>query len=403
MKDLFLLDPTITFLNHGSFGATPKIVFDEYQRWQRELERQPVEFLGRRAASLLAEARSKLAACVGADADEIIFFPNPTHAINMVAKSVSLKTGDEILTTDHEYGAMDRTWHLLCKKVGAKYVHHPIPLPVTTQENFVEHFWSGVNERTKIIFISHITSPTALIFPVKEICRRAREAGILSIVDGAHVPGHVPLNLHDLGCDIYTGACHKWLMAPKGSAFLYARREAQSWLEPLVVSWGWGDDVIAPSPDMGETQFVSSHQWQGTRDLAAFLATPAAIKFQHDHNWDDVRKRCHALAVETRRRVNQVTGLESISPESSEWFNQMVAIRIPLLNPKGLGDPSGLRKDPSGLGLLKTRLYDEFKIEVPVVMWNNQHFIRVSYQGYNTEEEMERLVEALKEIISSRL
>jgi len=410
MRDLFLLDPSITFLNHGSFGACPKPVFEEYQRWQRELERQPVEFLGRRATSLLADARSKLAAYVGAEADEIIFFPNPTHAINMVARSLTPApalphlrlhkwgrvwegVSDEILTTDHEYGAMDRTWHLLCKKIGAKYVHREIELPVTTPENFVEHFWSGVNERTKIIFISHITSPTALIFPVKEICRRAREAGILSIVDGAHVPGHIPLNLHDLGCDIYTGACHKWMMAPKGSAFLYARRDVQSWLEPLVVSWGWGDDVIAPSPDMGETQFVSSHQWQGTRDLAAFLATPSAIEFQKQHNWDKVRKRCHALAAETRRRVNQVTGLESISPDSSEWFNQMVAIRLPLQNPKGLGDPSGL-------GLLKTRLYDEFKIEVPVVMWNDQHFIRVSYQGYNTEEEMERLVEALR-IISS--
>jgi len=406
MKDLFLLDPSITFLNHGSFGATPKIVFDEYQRWQRELERQPVEFLGRRATSLLAEARSKLAAYVGADADEIIFFPNPTHAINMVAKSLSLKAGDEILTTDHEYGAMDRTWHLLCKKVGAKYVHQPIPLPVTTPENFVEHFWQGVNERTKIIFISHITSPTALIFPVKEIYRRAREAGILSIVDGAHVPGHIALNLHDLDCDIYTGACHKWLMAPKGSAFLYARRDVQSWLEPLVVSWGWGDDVIAPSPDMGETQFVSSHQWQGTRDLAAFLATPSAIEFQKQHNWDKVRKRCHALAAETRRRVNQVTGLESISPESDEWFNQMVAIRLPLQNPKGLAHSASLRgasQDPSGLGLLKTRLYEEFKIEVPVVLWNNQHFIRVSYQGYNDEGDMEKLVEAMKKIISSRL
>ncbi len=401
MKEYFLLDPSITFLNHGSFGATPKPVFEEYQRWQRELERQPVEFLGRRATSLLAEARSKLAAYVGADADEIIFYPNPTHAINMVAKSLtptpSLRPppfvksqmgegweGVEILTTDHEYGAMDRTWHLLCKKVGAKYVHQPIPLPVTTPEKFVEQFWSGVNEHTKIIFISHITSPTALIFPVKEICRRAREAGILSIVDGAHVPGHIPLNLHELGCDLYTGAPHKWLMAPKGSAFLYARREVQSWLEPLVVSWGWGDETIAPSPGMGETQFVSFHQWQGTRDLAAFLATPAAIEFQREHHWDEVRERCRALAVETRRRVNQVTGLESISPESDEWFNQLVTIRVP----------------PMDLAQLKTRLYGEFKIEVPVVMWNNQHFIRVSYQGYNTEEDMEKLVAATKKILT---
>lgn len=165
-------------------------------------------------------------------------------------------------------------------------------------------------------------------------------------------------------------------------AFLYARREVQSWLEPLVVSWG--DETIAPSPDMGETQFVSFHQWQGTRDLAAFLATPAAIEFQREHLWNEVRERCHALAVETRRRVNRVTGLESISPESDEWFNQLVTIRVP----------------PMDLAQLKTRLYDEFKIEVPVVMWNNQHFIRVSYQGYNTEEDMEKLVVATKKILT---
>jgi isopenicillin-N epimerase len=426
LKSQFLLDPSITFLNHGSFGACPIPVFEEYQRWQRELERQPVEFLGRRATNLLADARSKLAAYVGADADEILFFPNPTQAINMVAKSLTptpsqpsliggfpdgrgRREGTEILTTDHEYGAMDRTWHLLCKKVGAKYVRRPIPLPVTTPEDFVEHFWAGVNERTKIIFISHITSPTALIFPVKEICKRARAAGILSIVDGAHVPGHIPLNLHDLGCDIFTGACHKWLMSPKGSAFLYARREVQSWLEPLVISWGWGDEAIAPSPDMGETPFVSHHQWQGTRDLAAFLATPAAIEFQRDHNWGEVQKCCHALAVETRRRVNQVTGLESISPDSvaaavkplpqHDWFNQMAAIRIPPPSPKDLAHSASLRDASQDLSGLKTRLYNEFKIEVPVVTWNDQHFIRVSYQGYNTDEDMEKLIEAMTKIL----
>ncbi len=387
MKALFLLDPSITYLNHGSFGACPASVFQEYQRWQRELERQPVEFLSRRATTLMADARAKLAAFVGANADELIYYPNPTHAINMVARSLLLQAGDEILTTDHEYGAMDRTWHFLCKKVGAQYVHRPVPLPLTTPAEFVEHFWAGVNAHTKIIFISQITSPTALIFPVQHICTLARERGILTIVDGAHVPGQLPLNLHELGCDIYTGACHKWLLSPKGAAFLYARPEVQHWLEPLVVSWGWGDEIIPPTLERGAAAFVRNHEWQGTRDLAAFLTVPAAIEFQQLNHWDQVRARCHALAVETRQRINALTGLESICPDSSEWFYQMVTIRIP----------------PMNLPQLKTRLLNEFKIEVPVVDWNQQHFIRVSYQGYNTAADTEKLIDALQQILPGRV
>ena len=380
LKSLFLLDPDIIFLNHGSFGACPRPVFENYQGWQRELERQPVEFLGRKVTAHLARARAQLAAFLGAEADEVVYFPNPTTAINMVARSLSLKPGDEILTTDHEYGAMDRTWTFICKQTGANYIHCPIPLPVTTSEEFVEQFWAGVTDRIRVIFLSHITSPTALTFPAQEICRRARAAGLLTIVDGAHAPGQIPLNLQELDADIYTGACHKWLCAPKGSAFLYARPEAQTWLEPLVVSWGWGNDELPPTPDVGDTQFISFHEWQGTRDLAAFLATPAAIQFQAEHDWNTVRRECHALASETRDRINALTGLDSISPDSPEWFTQLVAIRLPAT---------------VDVNALKIRLYDDFRIEVPLFKWNEQNFMRVSFQGYNTREDAEALVSAL--------
>lgn len=380
LKSLFLLDPDVIFLNHGSFGACPRPVFDEYRRWQGELERQPVEFLGRRAAGLLAAARASLAAYVGADAGELVYFSNPTTAINMVARSLDLGPGGEILATDHEYGALDRTWTLICKKTGARYVRRSVPLPVTTHADFVEHFWSGVTPHTRAIFISQLTSPTALIFPVKEICRRARERGLLTIVDGAHVPGQIPLDLHDLGCDIFTGACHKWLCAPKGSAFLYARREAQARLEPLVVSWGWGDENIAPAPAMGETQFIRFHQWQGTRDIAAFLATPAAIQFQSEHDWDTVRRECRLLAVETRSRLNALTGLDPICPDSGEWYAQLFAVRLP---------------DSTDIDRLKARLYDEFRIEAPLHPWNGTKLLRVSIQGYNTRRDAEALVDAL--------
>ncbi len=374
LRELFLLQPGVTFLNHGAFGACPKPVFEEYQRWQLELERQPVEFLGRRSADLLAEARTQLAGHLGASADEVVYFPNPTSAINMVVRNLNLQPGDEILTTDHEYGAMDRTWRFVSRKMGTHYIHQTVPAPVTSHEEFVETFWAGVTARTRIIFLSHITSPTALTFPVQAICRRAREAGILTIVDGAHAPGQIPLNLSELNADVYTGACHKWLCAPKGSAFLYARRDVQAWLDPLVVSWGWESETPSGS------QFIDYHQWQGTRDIAAFLATPAAIRFQAQHNWEAVRAECHALVREARRRVNEWTGLPALCPDSPQWFCQMAAVRLPAVDVEALKD----------------RLYDGFQVEVSVFNWNDQPLLRLSFQGYNSSADLERLVEALK-------
>ena len=270
---------------------------------------------------------------------------------------------------------MDRTWRYVCSQIGARYVQRPIPLPVTTHADFVEHFWAGVTERTRIIFISHITSPTALTFPVAEICRRARAAGILTIVDGAHAPGQLPLNLAELGADIYTGACHKWLCAPKGAAFLYARPEVQPWLEPLVVSWGWEAERPGPSP------FVDWHEWQGTRDLAAYLTVPAAIRFQAEHDWDAVRRRCHRLAVETRGRIDALTGLPPICPDT--WFTQFFAARLPECD----------------LDALKARLYDEHRIEAPLIRWNGQSFIRVSFQAYNDEADADALLRALAQLL----
>ncbi len=217
LREQFLLDPSVIYLNHGSFGACPRPVFQVYQEWQRQLERQPVDFLDRRAPGLMSEARAALAEYVGCGTDDLVYFPNPTTAINMIARSLKLGKGDEILTTDHEYGAVDRTWQFICRRRGAHYIRRAIPLPVPEDDALVEHFWSGVNKRTRVIFFSHITSPTAIIFPVEKLCARAREAGLLTIVDGAHAISQVPLNLEEIGADLYTGACHKWLGAPKGA------------------------------------------------------------------------------------------------------------------------------------------------------------------------------------------
>ena len=379
LRDLFLLRPDVIFLNHGSFGACPRPVFEVYQSWQLELERQPVEFLGRRFTDLLREARKSLAAYVGADADELVYVPNATTGLNIVARSLLLQEGDEVLATDHEYGALDRTWRFICGKHGARYIRQPVPLPIESAEQVVEAIWSGVTPRTRVLFISHITSPTAIIFPVVKLVRRAREAGLLSIVDGAHTPGQIPLDLHALGADFYSGTCHKWAMSAPGSAFLYARREMQRLVEPLVVSWGWESEKPGPS------RFIDEQEWQGTRDLAAHLSVPAAIKFMEEHDWPRVQQDCHGLVRYARQRVMELTGLSPITPDSPEWFAQMAALPIPNCD----------------LDALKRRLYAEFRIEIPPIEWNGRQFLRISIQAYNTREDVDALVGALKILLLS--
>ncbi|UCF62259.1 MAG: aminotransferase class V-fold PLP-dependent enzyme [Anaerolineaceae bacterium] len=377
LKSEFMLDPEVTFLNHGSFGACPRPVFETYQEWQRELERQPVKFLARRARELMAEARTALADFLHCSEDEVVYFTNPTTAINMVARSLELEPGDEILTTDHEYGAMDRTWRFICQQIGARYVRQPIPLPVTTPEDFMETFFSGISPRTRLVFISHITSPTALCFPVEAICHRARQLGLLSIVDGAHAPGQVPLDLTRLGADLYTGACHKWLCAPKGAAFLYARREVQERLRPLVISWGW--EAENPS----DSRFIDHHEWQGTRDIAAFLSVPAAIRFQQDRRWNTIRQGCNELASKTRERINSMTGFDPLCPDTQDWFIQMFAARLPELDCEAF----------------QRQLHDEHRVEVAVYRWNDQPLIRVSFQAYNDEGDAGALLHALSKLL----
>ena len=375
-KELFLLRPDMTFLNHGSFGACPRPVFATYQAWQRELEAQPVEFLGRRFNDLLAEARGRLAAFVGARANDVVFVPNATTGVNIVARSLALQPGDEVLATDHEYGATDRTWRLLCRKQGAIYINRPLPLPVTTPENVLEQFWAGVTPRTRVIFISHITSPTALTWPVAAICQRARAAGILTVVDGAHAPGQIELDLSSLGADFYTGNCHKWLCAPKGAAFLFARPAVQHLIEPLIISWGW------ESEKPGQSRFIDYLEWTGTHDIAAYLSVPAAIDFQAAYAWDSVRRSCHALVQQARQQINALTGLAPICPDEGVWFQQMATIRLPACDTESL----------------KERLWEEWKIEVPIITWNRAPLLRVSIQAYNDEADLARLIDALRHV-----
>lgn len=368
-RDLFLLDKDLVFLNHGSFGACPKPVFAQYQEWQMELERQPVSFYRERYDKSLDEARAILGDYIHARAEDLIFVQNATIGLNTVARSLKLNAGDEILTTDHEYGAMELMMQFVAKQTGAKVVYQAVTIPYVDDEEFVENLWKGVTARTKIIFLSHITSPTALIFPVEAVCQRARQEGIFTMVDGAHVPGQLELDLSAIGADVYSGNCHKWLCAPKGAGFLHVREEHQAWIDPLVISW-----------HSDEEAFAVRNQWQGTRDVAAFLSVPAAIQFQADHNWGVLRQACHELALSTQARICDDFGLD---PLSTEQFEQMVSIPLP----------------DCDTASLKIRLYDEFRIEVPMTAYKGKPYVRVSFQAYNTPADAQALINALHQIL----
>jgi isopenicillin-N epimerase len=375
VRDEFLLRDDVVFLNHGSFGACPRPVFEEYQRWQLELERQPVAFFGQRT-NHMPEARAALAALVGCARDDLVFVPNATTGVSAVARSLPLQPGDEILSTDHEYGACDRAWEFACRRSGARYVKTAVPLPISSREEIVDAVWRGVTPRTRVLFLSHITSPTALIFPVEELVRRAREAGIWTVIDGAHAVGQLDLSLDALGVDFYAGNCHKWLCAPKGSGFLYARKELQPLLAPPTTSWGRAVDAEHPNP------FVDEFEWQGTRDLAPYLAVPAAIAYQRERDWPTVRRACHEEARWVRRRILDLYGLPPLTPDSDQFFMQMVAIPLP----------------PCDNAAVKQRLLLEHNIEIPVMKWQERCLVRVSVQGYVTRRDLETLVSALESL-----
>lgn len=385
----FLLDPDVLFLNHGSFGACPRPVFEDYQRWQLKLERQPVEFLDSRRGlkANLHVAREALAKELNTAPDNIAQVSNATTGLNVVIQSLPLQPGDEILTTNHEYNALEKTWIYVARKTGAKVVVMQVDLPLTSAQDFHNAVARGFSERTKVLFLSHITSPTALLFPIESLVAEARSRGVFSVIDGAHTPGHIPLDLEAIGADFYSGNCHKWLMSPKGSAFVYCRPEWQTMIDPLVISHGWTADNKEPGVrgPFGNSPFVDEVEMQGTRDPSAWLAVPAALAFRRDHDWWKVSADCTRLAQETAARLRELTGLPALS--SPEFCApQMVAMQIPPCDPQAVHD----------------ELINKYGIEIPVFEWQGRHIVRLSCQGYNTRAQMDVLIDALSELLQLR-
>jgi isopenicillin-N epimerase len=380
LKDQFLLRPDIHFLNFGSFGATPKPIFEKYQDWQRVLEAEPVQFIAFDGYQYLADSRAALAQFLNcADKDDLVYVTNPSFAINMIAKSFPLQAGDEILATDIEYGACDRTWEYYCGKKGATYRRQKINLPIVSKEKFIEDFFKGCNEKTKAIFISHITSATGLIFPAAEICAIAKEKGLITIVDGAHAPAHIPLDLNAIQADFYTGACHKWMMAPKGCSFLYASKAVQPICDPMIVSWGY--QAAKPS----HSTFLDYHQMIGTRDFSAFLTVSTCIEFMEKNNWVSVGRSCHQMVLDNAPRFYALLKSSPISPLNSEWIGQMIS--IPIQTP----DPEKLQRT----------LFLDYKIEVPIMRQGNDVYLRYSINAFNTIENLDALYLALTTLIQT--
>lgn len=375
IKEQFLLNPEITFLNHGSFGACPKPVFENYQQWQRDLEAEPIQFLTKKYYDALAVSKQMLAAYINCEPQDFFFLQNPTTAINQVVKSLGLKQGDEVLTTNHEYGAMDKTFDFYSKKYGFVNRRQNISLPLLSKEQFIEEFWKGYNERTRAIFISHCTSTTALVFPVKEICDRARELGLITIVDGAHVPGHVPLDIKELKADFYTGTVHKWLLSPKGCTFLYVDKDYQNSIEPLIISWGY--ETAMPT----KSKFLEENEMQGTRDATSYLTIPAIMKFFDEYNMKERLAACRQMILEQYPVFCELLKTKPLCKLSGEFSGQMCSIPIQTKNPFQL----------------KEILYNKYKIEIHVMQRGSETYLRISYQVYNAPEELEYLKETLQQ------
>lgn len=376
LRSQFLIRPDITYLNFGSYGACPKPVFEHYQQFQLELEQEAVQFMNVTGPRYLQESRKALGKYVNAHEDDLVFVVNPSYAVNIIAKSFLLKEGDEVLATNIEYGACDKTWNYYCKKAGAVYKRQTIRFPIGSKEDFVQQFFAGVSNRTRLIFISHITSATALRFPVEEICAIAKQKGIPVFIDGAHAPGQEPVDLQKLNVDFYTGACHKWMMTPKGCSFLYVKKEWQSKIDPLVISWGY--DALFPS----QSQFLDYHQMQGTRDFSAFLTVPYAIEFMKENNWNEVSAHYRQMTQDNAPTLCELLNAKPIAPIDNDFTVQMYSAEIKTSQPEKLHQ----------------HFFDEYAIEIPVMRQDDKVYLRYSLNAFNSQEDLDKLFHTIREI-----
>jgi isopenicillin-N epimerase len=379
-----LYDPTVVNLNTGSFGPLPRCVFDHTTELRRRLAAEPMDFLVRQMPPLLWHARQRLAGFLGGDPRRLIFTANVSVAINLVAASLRLSSPGEILLTDHEYGAMHWCWERAAQRQGLTLRTFPLPTMAESPEEIVAAFDRAITARTRLVFFSHVLSPTGLVLPAREICALARRRGVLCCVDGAHAPAMVPLQLSELACDYYAGNCHKWILAPTGSGFLHCTAPgSMELLQPMQVSWGWCHDrAHLDEPDeFGTTPRIRHLEFEGTRDCCPWMSVPAALDFQDNLGWQRIRERNLTLADYARERLGR---FPMATPAHPELHGFLTAFQLP---------------EKTDAPALRDGLWRRFRIEAPVVERPERLLLRVSTHFYNTEEEIDRLADAVQVLL----
>ncbi len=383
--DRWGLDSEIVFLNHGSFGAVPRTVRDEQLRIRDLLEAEPVRFFERRYQVMIDRARAALAEFVGARSDDLVFVANASTGVNTVLRSLDLRVGDELLTTNHEYNACRNALEAVAASAGASVTVAEVPFPLRCEDEVLEAILHRVTARTRLLLVDHVTSQTGLVLPVASLVREAQLSGVDVLVDGAHAPGMVDLDVEGLGAAYYTGNCHKWLCAPKGAAFLYVREDLRTTVRPLVISHG------ANASTARRSRFHLEHDWTGTCDPSAWLSVPSAIaelSSMVEGGWPVVRERNQALALKARTVLCEALGVEPGCPNS--MIGSMATVALP-------DSAGGEKKDAFSRDVLQNGLYREWAIEVPVIPWPSppKRLLRVSAQLYNSPAQYEYLAEAL--------
>jgi isopenicillin-N epimerase len=402
------LDSSITFLNHGSFGATPRAVLEAQRGWRDRMEAQPVQVLARDLPALLAEARTSLGGFVGADPDDLAFVTNATGAVNAVVRSLRFEPGDELLTTDHEYNATINVLRHVAERDRARVVVARIPFPTVGPDDVVDAILAATTERTRLALLSHVTSPTALVFPVEWIVAALAERGVETLVDGAHAPGMLPLDLDRLGAAWYTGNLHKWVCAPKGAAFLHARHDRQAGIRPNTISHGANAVLGDSGGHGGSTRYRAEFDWQGTLDPTPWLAVADALRFVGglvDGGWPAIMARNHELTLQAQVRLAEVIGLDPARLAPGSMVGSMVALPLPSSGPLAM---AGAGSSPLDTDPLQQVLLDQFRIEVPIYPWPvpaaespdaARRLIRVSSALHNGADDIGRLVAALETLL----
>ena len=366
----WMLEPGVTFLNHGSFGAVPRVIFEAQAEWRRRIEASPVELLGRQCPILLARAKSAIGTFLGMAPADFGLVTNASEGVNAVLRSLDLHPGDELLTTTHVYGAVRQAMRYAAGRAGATYREIEVSLPVRSADAIRDVVLAGVGERTQLLVLDHVTSPTALVFPVRQIAEGCAARGVDVLIDGAHAPGMLELTVPQLGATYYAGNLHKWCSAPKGCGFLWVRPDHQEAVHPTVISHHLGES------------FAREFDWQGTRDISAWLTAPAALEFMSRLDWSGVRSHNHAMALWAHRTLCERWHVEPISPIDGSLLGSMATVTLPG-RLQGMTEPAGLA--------LQQRMYSEHGIEVPIIRWCGRWFLRVSCQAYNVPGDYLRL------------